>query len=105
MERILNQAHHKDTFYYSLSRMFERAAYYGLRSLVVLYIIGESLKMDSTEALNIYGWFTMLLMFSQIIGAILGDLVIGNRKSIIIGGILQILGALSFCIPVNKKSP
>ncbi len=60
---------------------------------------GEILKMDRTEALSIYGWFTASFVFSNIIGAILGDLIIGNKKALIIGGILQALGAFSFCIP------
>ncbi len=99
MEKIVNQTHNKYTFIYALSRLFERASYYGLRSLLVLYMVGESLKMPTEEALSIYGWLTASIVFSQILGAFLGDLVIGNKKSIIIGGILQAIGAFSFCIP------
>lgn len=99
MERILNQSHNRDAFLYSLSRMLERASYYGLRSLIVLYMVGESLKMDETEVISTLGWFSALLIISQIIGAILGDLVIGNRKSIIWGGVIQAIGAFSLSIP------
>ena len=79
--------------------MLERASYYGLRALVVLYMTGEILKMDSTEALTIYGWFAGSVVFSQIFGALLGDLLIGNKKAIIVGGIIQALGAFALCIP------
>ena len=99
MKRILSPSHYKETFFYSLSQLLERASYYGLRSLLVIYMVSESLKMDRTEALYIYGWFVGLLVFSQVIGAILGDLIIGNKKSIIIGGVLQSIGAFIFCIP------
>ncbi|SNR14177.1 POT-type proton-dependent oligopeptide transporter [Tenacibaculum jejuense] len=99
MEKIQNQKHTKETLYYSISRMLERASYYGLRALVVLYMVGEILKMERTEALSIYGWFTASLVFSQIVGALFGDLLIGNKKSIIIGGIIQAIGAFSLCIP------
>ena len=99
MERIQNQKHNKETLYYSLSRMLERASFYGFRILIVLYMIGEVLQMDRTEAMNVYGWFIGSLMFSQIVGGLLGDLLIGNRKSIIIGGIVQALGAFALCIP------
>lgn len=98
MGKIQNQKHTKETFYYSLSRMFERASYYGLRILILLYMTGEILKMDRTEALSVYGWFAGSLVFAQIIGALLGDLVIGNKKTIIIGGIIQAFGAFSLCI-------
>jgi POT family proton-dependent oligopeptide transporter len=99
MEKIQNQKHTKETLYYSISRMLERASYYGFRALVVLYMVGETLKMERTEALTIYGWLVGSLVFSQIIGAIFGDLLIGNRKAIIIGGIIQAIGAFSLCIP------
>ncbi|NER15085.1 MFS transporter [Leptobacterium flavescens] len=99
MERIVNQSHNKYTFLYSSSRLFERASYYGLRSLIVLYMIGESLKMSTGEALKVYGWFMASIVFSQILGALLGDLVIGNKKSILIGGILQAMGTFCLCIP------
>jgi POT family proton-dependent oligopeptide transporter len=99
MEKIQNQKHSIETFYYSLARMIERASYYGLRALVVLYMTGEILKMDTTEALVIYGWFAGSLVFSQILGGLLGDLVIGNKKSIIIGGVVQAFGAFTLCIP------
>ena len=99
MEKIINQTHSKETFLYATSRTLERASYYGLRSLIVLYMIGGILQMERTEALNIYGWFTASLVFSNIIGAILGDLITGNKKALIIGGIIQALGAFSFCIP------
>ena len=82
MEKIQNQKHTKETLYYSISRMLERASYYGFRALVVLYMVGETLKMERTEALTIYGWLVGSLVFSQIIGGIFGDLLIGNKKSI-----------------------
>ncbi len=93
------QKHNKGAFYYSLSKILERASYYGLRALVVLYMTGEILKMDRTEALDIYGWVLGSLVFSKIIGALFGDLIIGNRKSIIIGGFIQTTGAFTLCIP------
>jgi len=99
MEKIRNQTHNKETFLYATSRMLERASFYGLRSLIVLYMVGESFKMDTTEASSIYGWFISSIIFSQIFGALLGDLVIGNKKSVIIGGIIQAVGAFSLCIP------
>lgn len=99
MENIQNQNHGLETFFYSISRMLERASYYGLRALVIFYMIGETLKMETSEALLIYGWFTGSIIFSQILGALLGDLLIGNKKSIIIGGIIQATGAFALCFP------
>jgi len=98
LERIKNQTHSTETLLFAISRMLERASYYGFRSLLVLYMVGEILKMDSTKALNIYGLIAGALIFSQIIGALFGDLLVGNKKAIIIGAIIQALGAFSLCI-------
>jgi POT family proton-dependent oligopeptide transporter len=96
MEKILNQTHNENTFIYSGSKLLERAAYYGFRGLMVLYLMSESIGMTGTEAYKVYTWFTFSLIISGIIGAVLGDLFIGNRKALSIGGILQILGF--FCL-------
>ncbi|GGH27606.1 peptide MFS transporter [Sphingobacterium alkalisoli] len=101
MEIIQNQYHTKETLYFALTRMFERASYYGFKTLIVLYMVGETLKMERSEALNIYGVFTASLVFSQILGAVLGDLVIGNRRSVILGAILQAIGTFCICIPLT----
>jgi proton-dependent oligopeptide transporter, POT family len=99
MEQNQIQKHSKETLYYSISRMLERSSYYGLRSLVILYMIGETLKMEYEKAILITGWFTTLIVFSQIVGAIFGDLIIGNKKSILLGGFIQAVGAFSLCLP------
>jgi POT family proton-dependent oligopeptide transporter len=99
MERLINQSHNKTAFVYAGSRLFERAGYYGLRAILVLYMISESIKMSEIEALKLYGTFTASVMLSQIVGALFGDLILGNRKAVIIGGALQAFGAFFFCIP------
>jgi len=99
MDKEIKQTHGKETFLYALSRTFERASYYGLRSVLLLYMIGETINMTRDEARNMYGLFIGSFIFSQILGGIVGDLVLGNKRSLIIGGILQALGAFSLCIP------
>ena len=99
METAINQTHGKKSFLLSLSRMFERASYYGMRSVVVVYIARSTVNIPEQDAIRIYSWFIASIIFSQIIGAVLGDLVLGNKKAMLIGGILQSLGAFSFCIP------
>lgn len=90
-----------EIFLYLISRFFERAAYYGFRALIVLYMIGETINMDRVEAINIYGLFIGVIVFTRIIGGLLGDLWIGNRKAIIIGGILQTIGIFSLLSPTE----
>ncbi len=102
MKRILNQSHPKEAFLFAISRFLERTSFYGLRALIMLYMVTGILNMENSEALSIYGWFTTILVFSKVLGAIIGDLLIGNKKAIIIGGITQTMGAISLCIPTTS---
>ena len=97
MQKILNQSHDKHTWLFAFSRLFERTAYYGIRALVVIYLLHESIGESEVKALSIYGWFTGSILLSKIIGAVIGDLVTGNKHAIIIGAFLQVLGALALC--------
>lgn len=58
--------------------------------------------MSRPEALRIYAVFSGAIVFSHVIGAILGDLVLGNRNSMVFGGLLQALGAFCFCVPSSN---
>jgi len=93
-----NQNLNIQTLIFYLSQLFERMAYYGLRAILILYMITE-LSVERLEALSIYGWITGALIGFGLIGALFGDLLIGNKTSMIIGGVLQIIGALLFLIP------
>jgi len=99
MPTAIKATHAQAILTISLARFAERASYYGLRALIVLYMVGETFEMERSEALKIYGIFTAVLVFSQLLGAVLGDLVLGSKRGIIIGGCLQALGAFSLCIP------
>ena len=47
------------TLIFYLSQLFERMAYYGLRAILILYMITE-LSVERLEALSIYGWIVRL---------------------------------------------
>lgn len=96
MQRITGLFHPKASFVYALSKMFERGAYYGFRALIVLYMV-EALELSREDALSIYGTFTSALLFAAIVGGMLGDLTLGSKKSVILGGVLQGIGAFCCC--------
>lgn len=92
-----NATYTKNSFLYSFSLFFDRAAFYGFRAIIVLHL-SESLISDLT-LVKIYeylGVFSIALLFSKIIGACIGDLAIGNRKATIVGAFLQASGVLFF---------
>lgn len=99
MQKITRlKKHSKDAMILSVSKGFERAAYYGTRAVIVLYLVGETINLSNSEALSIYGVYTMGVMICSFIGAVLGDLLLGDRKSMFIGGVLSILACLFLCI-------
>lgn len=86
------------------TEMWERFSYYGMRALLVLYLIEEvssenpGLGWESDEAGTLYGMYTMLVYITPILGGIIADKILGFRKAITTGAILMSLGhfALAF---------
>ncbi|WP_299109852.1 MFS transporter [uncultured Tenacibaculum sp.] len=101
LKRIQNNTHPKGAINYALSSMLERGAYYGFRALLIIYLLGETIAMDRMLALSIIGLLTGSTILSKVIGALLGDLILGNRRTILIGGILQVMGIFSLFIPTT----
>ena len=73
--------------------MWERFSYYGMRALIVLYMI-QTLSFSAQKAGNIYGLYTGLVYLTPIFGGYLADRFLGQRKCISIGAILMSIGLL-----------
>ncbi|PCH91131.1 MAG: MFS transporter, partial [Bacteroidetes bacterium] len=90
--------HPKGLFILFFTEMWERFSYYGMRAILVLYLIAEvtsehsGLGWTSGEALALYGWYTMLVYVASIPGGILADRVLGQKKAVMIGGLFLCLG-------------
>jgi POT family proton-dependent oligopeptide transporter len=99
------------------TEMWERFSYYGMRALLVLYMTDYLIKgaqsgtyvfgfgaLQSgltsvfgpmgTQALasQIYGLYTGFVYFTPFFGGILADRVLGQRKTVVIGGVLMAIG-------------
>ncbi len=100
MELIAGKpSHTKETFLYATAKGLERASYYGVRALIIIYMIDAAIGMTQDEAYRFYGWLATALLISEIVGGVLGDLLIGNKRALLIGGSLQALGTFVLCIP------
>ncbi|NCC99808.1 MAG: MFS transporter [Bacteroidia bacterium] len=88
--------HPKGLYLLFFTEMWERFSYYGMRALLVLYLtktfIDGGLGFSDGSATMLYGIFTGFVYFSPLIGGWIADNYIGQRKSIIIGSIVMILG-------------
>lgn len=77
------------------AEMWERFSYYGMRSLLVLYLI-NSLSYTRDNALALYGIYTGLVYLTPIYGGAIADKYLGKRRAMLIGAFLMVLG--HFCM-------
>ena len=73
------------------TEMWERFSYYGMRALLVLYLV-NALHYERKDALALYGLYTGLVYLTPIIGGYLADRYLGRRKAVLIGGLTMALG-------------
>ena len=65
---------------------------------LVLYLVAETTEINpglgwtKGEALSLYGWYTMMVYVMSVPGGYLADKFLGQRKSVTIGGVLQLIG-------------
>ena len=80
------------------TELWERFSYYGMRALLVLFLISETTSENpgygwtESEAIYLYGWYTMLVYVAGIPGGWLADKVLGQKKTVMLGGALLVLG-------------
>ncbi len=81
-----------------LTEMWERFSYYGMRAILVLYLVAEvgienaGLGWSNEDALALYGWYTMFVYVASIPGGIIADKILGQKKSVFVGGMLLVAG-------------
>jgi len=73
------------------AEMWERFSYYGMRALLVLYLV-ENRGWQPADSSSVYKWYTSLVYLTPLIGGFLADQFLGLRASIVIGGALMALG-------------
>ncbi len=88
---VANQGHPKGLYVLFFTEMWERFSYYGMRALLVYYMT-KQLMFAQEEASQVYGLYTGFVYFTPFFGGMLADRVIGQRKAVILGGILMAIG-------------
>lgn len=95
--------HPKGLFNLFFTEMWERFSYYGMRAILVLYMVTAvadgGLAMTNAQAGQIYGLYTMAVYLSALPGGFLGDKVFGARRAVLIGGIVIALGHFTIAFP------
>jgi POT family proton-dependent oligopeptide transporter len=108
--------HPRGLTYLFTTEMWERFSYYGMRSLLVLYMTKYLLLADHSGGVvgllavkrgletifgpldvqplssQIWGFYTGLVYFTPIFGGLLADRVLGRRRTVIVGAVLMAIG-------------
>jgi POT family proton-dependent oligopeptide transporter len=115
-ERAQLFGHPRGLTFLFTTEMWERFSYYGMRSLLVLYmtkfllledhsanVIGLATLKRALEGVfgpldvqplssQIWGLYTGLVYFTPIFGGLLADRVLGQRRTVVIGAVLMAFG-------------
>lgn len=99
-DKLIN--HPVGLFVLFFTEMWERFSYYGMRALLVLFLVSEVSKggwaWTRPEALSLYGWYTGLVYLTPILGGIIADKLTGYRKAVIFGALIMTLGHASMAM-------
>jgi POT family proton-dependent oligopeptide transporter len=74
-----------------MAEMWERFSYYGMRALLVLYLV-NAIGYERTDALRVYGLYTGLVYLTPLLGGYIADRWLGTRLAAVIGGTVMMLG-------------
>jgi POT family proton-dependent oligopeptide transporter len=76
------------------AEMWERFSYYGMRALLLFYMIKGFLKYGDSQAYAVYGAYTALVYMTPFFGGMIADRLLGARRAVVLGGILMAAGHL-----------
>jgi proton-dependent oligopeptide transporter, POT family len=95
-----NNSHSLAIIPISASKMLERLGYYGMRSILVLYMVHE-LNISRISTATTYGLFMMVVGILPLLGGLIGDLVLNPRITALVGGCIQALGCFLLAGPTT----
>tara|TARA_B100000989_G_C19523816_1_gene465705 strand:+ start:295 stop:1992 length:1698 start_codon:yes stop_codon:yes gene_type:complete len=87
------------------TELWERFSYYGMRALLVLFMTAEAvgnnpgLGLSVGDATAIYGLYTFFVYMLSLPGGWIADNIWGQRKAVLIGGIIIAMGHFSMAVP------
>jgi proton-dependent oligopeptide transporter, POT family len=81
------------------TEMWERFSYYGMRGFLILYAVAPlangGLGFDDRHGASIYKWYTSSVWLTPIIGGLIADRLLGQFRSVFLGGVIIALGHFS----------
>lgn len=97
--------HPSGLFVLFFTEMWERFSYYGMRALLVLFLVSAmglgGWDWSPENALALYGTYTAMVYLTPILGGYLADRFMGYRRAVIVGAVIMTLGHASMAIESN----
>jgi proton-dependent oligopeptide transporter, POT family len=85
------------------TEMWERFSYYGMRALLVLFMTAAisdgGLGFDVAKAGAVYALYTSLVYLVSLPGGWIADRILGQRKSVLYGGMVIAAGHFAMAVP------
>jgi len=85
------------------TEMWERFSYYGMRGILILFmtapVASGGLGFDTAKAGAIYGLYTAFVYLAALPGGWVADRLLGQRRSVLVGGVVIALGHFSLAVP------
>jgi len=88
---VAQSGHPRGLYTLFFSEMWERFCYYGMRTLLTLYLVKSLFKGDA-EASLMYGAYTALIYAAPVMGGRLADQYLGYRYAILLGAVFMAIG-------------
>lgn len=102
---INKKVHPRALFALFMVELWERFSYYGMRTILILYLTSELVKggfgYDDGKAYGIYGAYGALVYLTPILGGWFADKMMGFRKAILWGALLMAAG--QFTLFLNNE--
>jgi proton-dependent oligopeptide transporter, POT family len=102
------RGHPKGLYLLFTTEMWERMSYYGIRALLVLYMVGATrgggFGWSQAKALQIFGIYTGLVYATPVLGGLIADRYLGQRRSVTLGAILMMIGQFLLAVPGNNEA-
>ena len=87
----------KQLWYLFFSEMWERFSFYGMRGMLVIFMVNQLMMNDEVANLQ-YGATQAFVYAFTFVGGLFADKILGYRKSLFWGGMLMIIGSVILSI-------
>jgi len=89
--------HPKGVFVCFFTEMWERFSFYGMKALLLLYLLKHH-RFSDDMGYDLIGAYGGLVYAVPVIGGLLADRWLGMRKAVVLGGVLLCLGHLGMAV-------